>query len=171
MTGDVTYANLLALQELATRLGAQVESARDEIGETRDILKDAIDRLIPSFTAARIRAATDGDAAATDDDAAASSDDAARPNTTRAMGTAFSALQFQDISDQLLAHAQSRLTLLLNEINLMSLALEARNSPDNGALTLAQLIDRANDNLADLDVSLQKPVGRAHLGTGEMELF
>ena len=164
MTGDVTYAHMLALQELAARLGAQVESARDEIGETRDILKDAIDRLIPSFTAARIRAAAD-------DNAAASADDAHRPNTTRAMGTAFSALQFQDISDQLLAHAQSRLTLLLKEIKLMSLALEARNSPDNGALTLAQLIDRANDNLADLDVSLQKPVGRAHLGTGEMELF
>ena len=164
MTGDVTYAHLLALQELAARLGAQVESARDEIGETRDILKDAIDRLMPSFTAARIRATAD-------DDAAASADDAPRPNTTRAMGTAFSALQFQDISDQLLAHAQSRLTLLLKEIKLMSLALEARNSPDNGALTLVQLIDRANDNLADLDVSLQKPVGRAHLGTGEMELF
>ena len=166
MAGDVTYANLLALQELAARLGTQVESARDEIGETRDILKDAIDRLIPSFTAARTRASADEDAAIV-----LAQDEATRPNTTRAMGTAFSALQFQDISDQLLAHAQSRLTLLLKEINLMSLALEARNSPDNGALTLAQLIDRANDNLADLDVSLQKPVGRAHLGTGEMELF
>ena len=99
MAGDVTYANLLALQELAARLGTQVESARDEIGETRDILKDAIDRLIPSFTAARTRASADEDAAIV-----LAQDEATRPNTARAMGTAFSALQFQDISEIGRAH-------------------------------------------------------------------
>ena len=36
---------------------------------------------------------------------------------------------------------------------------------------LSLLVDQAIDNLADLDVSLLKPVGKAHLGTGDMELF
>jgi hypothetical protein len=145
-----SYASLLALHELASRLSSQVDSAHSEIGETRDILKDAIDRLMPAFTAMRAQ-------------------DIA-PVMNPSKREAFSALQFQDISDQLLAHAQARLSLLLHEVNLLINALEP--GAQNGAIEkLSVLVEQANDNLADLDVSLLKPVGKAHLGTGDMEMF
>jgi len=84
---------------------------------------------------------------------------------------AFSALQFQDISDQLLAHAQARLSLLLHEVNSLVNALEPGVAQNGAVEKLAQLVEQANDNLADLDVSLLKPVGKAHLGTGDIEMF
>ena len=146
-----SYASLLALHELATRLFSQVDSAHSEIGETREILKDAIDRLMPAFTAMRAQDVV--------------------PVMNPSKREAFSALQFQDISDQLLAHAQTRLASLLHEVDLLVTALE-RGAPQHGAAErLSRLVDQANDNLADLDVSLLKPVGKAHLGTGDMEMF
>ena len=78
-----------------------------EIGETRAILKDAIDRLMPALTAMRARDAS--------------------PAINPSKREAFSALQFQDISDQLLAHAQTRLSLLLQA----SLASAARHCPSD----------------------------------------
>ena len=45
-----TYASLLTLQELVSRLASHVHAAHDEIGETRAILRDAIERLMPAFT-------------------------------------------------------------------------------------------------------------------------
>ena len=146
-----SYATLLALHELVRRLSSQVDSAHHEIGETRAILKDAIDRLMPAFTAMR---ALD-----------------ALPVMNPSKREAFSALQFQDISDQLLAHAQLRLALLTKQVDLMLSALEPGPTQISSAARLSQLVEQANDNLADLDVSLLKPVGKAHLGTGDMELF
>lgn len=146
-----SYASLLALHELATRLSSQVDSAHSEIGETREILKDAIDRLMPAFTAMRAQ-------------------DIA-PVMNPSKREAFSALQFQDISDQLLAHAQTRLALLLREVDLLVSALAPGGAQNGAAEKLSQLVEQANDNLADLDVSLLKPVGKAHLGTGDMEMF
>lgn len=146
-----SYATLLALHELVARLASQVDSAHREIGETRAILKDAIDRLMPAFTAMRAQDT--------------------RPVMNPSKREAFSALQFQDISDQLLAHAQLRLTLLTQEVNLMMTALEPGPTQIGRADRLSLLVDQAIDNLADLDVSLLKPVGKAHLGTGDMELF
>ena len=146
-----SYASLLALHELASRLSSQVDSAHSEIGETREILKDAIDRLMPAFTAMR---ALD-----------------VAPVMNPSKREAFSALQFQDISDQLLAHAQTRLALLLHEVNLLLTALEPGGQQNGAGEKLSQLVEQANDNLADLDVSLLKPVGKAHLGTGDMEMF
>ena len=84
---------------------------------------------------------------------------------------AFSALQFQDISDQLLAHAQIRLASLLQEVDALMSALEPGALKNGAAQALAELVDQANDNLADLDISLVKPVGKDHLGTGDMEMF
>ena len=52
-TGSNNFAALIELQELSERLMTQIESAHREIGETRAILKDAIDRLMPAFTASR----------------------------------------------------------------------------------------------------------------------
>ena len=149
--GNPSYATLLALHELVTRVSSQVDSAHREIGETRAILKDAIDRLMPAFTAMRAQ------------------DKVPVMNPSRR--EAFSALQFQDISDQLLAHAQLRLALLTQEVDLMLVALKPGPAQVTGTAHLAELVEQAIDNLADLDVSLQKPVGKAHLGTGDMELF
>ena len=64
-----------------------------------------------------------------------------------------------------------RLTLLTQEVNLMMTALEPGPTQIGRADRLSLLVDQAIDNLADLDVSLLKPVGKAHLGTGDMELF
>ena len=146
-----SYATLLALHELVRRLSSQVDAAHHEIGETRAILKDAIDRLMPAFTAMR---AVD-----------------VMPVMNPSKREAFSALQFQDISDQLLAHAQMRLALLTQQVTLMLSALEPGPAQISNASRLSQLVEQANDNLADLDVSLLKPVGKAHLGTGDMEMF
>ena len=146
-----TYALLLALHELAARLSSQVDSAHSEIGETREILKDAIDKLMPAFTAMRAQDIV--------------------PVMNPSKREAFSALQFQDISDQLLAHAQTRLAFLLHEVNLLVTALQPGDPQNGTAGKLSQLVEQANDNLADLDVSLLKPVGKAHLGTGDMEMF
>jgi len=146
-----SYASLVALHELATRLSSQVDSAHNEIGETREILKDAIDRLMPAFTAMRAQDIV--------------------PVMNPSKREAFSALQFQDISDQLLAHAQARLGMLLHEVNLVVTALRPGDPQQGTAEKLARLVEQANDNLADLDVSLLKPVGKAHLGSGDMEMF
>ena len=145
-----SYSSLLSLQELATRVSSQIDSAHAEIGETRAILKDAIERLIPAFTANEV----------SHDTATGSAPDAA-----------FSALQFQDISDQLLAHAQTRLASLLEELNLLLAALKPANGPGHSSQHFVNVIEKANDNLAALDLSLVKPVGKAHLGAGDMELF
>ena len=147
----LSYATLLAYHELALRLFSQVDSAHHEIGETREILKDAIDRLMPAFTAMRAQDTI--------------------PVMNPSKREAFSALQFQDISDQLLAHAQVRLGQLLQEVELLLTAIQPGAQPEVSATRLAQLVNQANDNLADLDITLLKPVGKAHLGTGEMEMF
>ncbi|MBL0125811.1 MAG: hypothetical protein IPP88_25205 [Betaproteobacteria bacterium] len=149
--GSPSYASLLAMHELATRLSSQVNSAHMEIGETRAILKDAIDRLMPAFTAMRAQ------------------DVVAVMNPSKR--EAFAALQFQDISDQLLAHAQTRLASLLNEVNLAVEALQPGGMQDDATAKLARLVEQANDNLAALDISLHKPVDNAHLASGEIELF
>ena len=148
---EPSYAALLALHELATRLSSQVDSAHSEIGETREILKDAIDRLMPAFTAMRAQDVV--------------------PVMNPSKREAFSALQFQDISDQLLAHAQTRLASLLQEVRMLLAALQPGSLQNGAGERLSQLVEQANDNLADLDVSLLKPVGKAHLGTGDMEIF
>ena len=146
-----SYASLLAMHELATRLSSQVNSAHMEIGETRAILKDAIDRLMPAFTAMRAQDIV--------------------PVMNPSKREAFAALQFQDISDQLLAHAQTRLASLLHEVNLAVATLQPGGLQNGAVEKLALLVDQANDNLAALDVSLHKPVDNAHLGSGEIELF
>ncbi len=145
------FAALIELQELSSRLMAQIESAHREIGETRAILKDAIDRLMPAFTAMR---ATD-----------------AQQVMSPSKREAFSALQFQDISDQLLAHAQARLSSLQAAVYQLSKAMENGDVHPGDTDTLYALVEQANDQLADLDLNLIKPVGKAHLGTGDMELF
>lgn len=146
-----SYATLLAYHELASRLFSQVDSAHHEIGETREILKDAIDRLMPAFTAMRAQDSV--------------------PVMNPSKREAFSALQFQDISDQLLAHAQARLAQLLQEVDMLAAALAPGAQQHDSIERLTALVHQANDNLADLDISLLKPVGKAHLGTGDMEMF
>ena len=160
-----SYASQLVLQELAERLASQVDSAHCEIGETRAILKDAVDRLMPAFTAVR----SNESSVHTTEHIEPSHVRSGRAE--RASGPAFSALQFQDISDQLLAHAQLRLASLLAEVNEIAAALAPGPSGHLETDAVMRMIANANDNLATLDVSLVKPVGKAHLGIGDIELF
>jgi hypothetical protein len=134
----------LSLHELSARLGAQISAADGEIGETRAILKDAIDRLMPAFL---------------DEN-----------GVLRTNESAFSALQFQDISDQQLAHAQQRLRALSVQVARFVDALDGHAGAANAAALAALVVD-ANDTLTALDLTLAKPVSTPHLGTGEMELF
>lgn len=160
-----SYASILVLQELVERLASQVDSAHREIGETRAILKDAVERLMPAFTAMR------SNESLIETGAVQTTDHMRATHATRANGPAFSALQFQDISDQLLAHAQVRLQSLLTEVNGVAAALSPGPSGNPKIDVLMQTVARVNDKLALLDISLVKPVGKAHLGTGDMEFF
>ena len=158
-------ASRQAFQELVARLATQVDAAHSEIGETRAILKDAVERLMPAFTALRCSEINRAELPAEETDTLRTA------RATRASGPAFSALQFQDISDQLLAHAQVRLVLLLGEVNCIAAALTPDAAGQSKMDYFMQMVVSANDNLAALDVSLVKPVGKDHLGTGDMELF
>ena len=153
-----SYASLLTLQELVARLASHVHAAHDEIGETRAILRDAIERLMPAFTGTN------------DISKAPDNLDITTRSTHEA---AFNALQFQDISDQLLAHAQCRLSALVRELDRIAKNVEPADLIMRDALMLHLLthVEQVNDNLAELDFSLSKPVSKAHLGVGEMELF
>ena len=169
-----TYASLLTLQELVSRLASHVHAAHDEIGETRAILRDAIERLMPAFTQPGNTVKTPLNIPSADAQTP-NADNAERINQTRDAATvsAFNALQFQDISDQLLAHAQCRLKALVRELDRIAQSVEPANliRRDGIVLHLLQQVEQVNDNLAELDISLSKPVSKAHLGIGEMELF
>ena len=138
------------LRQLAERMRSQIDSAHAEIGETRAILRDAIERLIPAFTrqqsdTAEVRLAVHE--------------------------AAFSALQFQDISDQQLAHAQVRLVALRTQLDLFHAALTEGSQAAGVGRQLLSLVASANEHLAKLDITLVKPVAKPHLGSGDMELF
>ncbi len=169
-----TYASLLTLQELVSRLASHVHAAHDEIGETRAILRDAIERLMPAFTQPGNTVKTPLNTPSADAQTP-NADTAERINQTRDAATvsAFNALQFQDISDQLLAHAQCRLNALVRELDRIAQSVEPANliRRDGILLHLLHQVEQVNDNLAELDISLSKPVSKAHLGIGEMELF
>lgn len=157
-TNAPSYASLLTLQELVARLASHVHAAHDEIGETRAILRDAIERLMPAFTDTNGTSTAPANIGIT---------------TSPTHDAAFNALQFQDISDQLLAHAQCRLSALVRELDRIAKNVEPADLIRQDALMLHLLthVEQVNDNLAELDLSLSKPVSKAHLGVGEMELF
>ncbi len=143
-----TVAPLQELRVLTDRLRMQIDAAHAEIGETRAILRDAIERLIPAFTG-QSNTAVDINLAIHE--------------------AAFTALQFQDISDQQLAHAQLRLVALRAQLDRFHATLgEGGGSVES---RLMDLITSANEQLAKLDASLVKPVAKPHLGTGDMEFF
>ncbi len=141
---------LAELRQLTQRVRSQIDAAHAEIGETRAILRDAIERLIPAFTGQAMRPA----------DMQAAINEAA-----------FSALQFQDISDQQLAHAQLRLAALRTQLDCFQEGLGKDTEPSASRAQLMALIASANEHLAKLDVSLVKPVAKPHLGSGDMEFF
>ena len=161
---SLSYSSLLAIQELAERLLSQVDSAHREIGETRAILQDAVERLMPAFTAIR---GSEPRASMTEQ----SIDTARSARAVRAIGPAFSALQFQDISDQLLAHAQVRLASAMAELGGIVAVLSSYPSGHPPSDALLRMVAGANDKLTKLDISMVKPVGKAHLGTGDIDIF
>ncbi len=149
MTQD-THSALAELRQLTNRVRSQIDAAHAEIGETRAILRDAIERLIPAFTGRNMRP----------EDVQIAINEAA-----------FSALQFQDISDQQLAHAQLRLAALRTQLDSFQQGLGVDAAPAASGAQLLALIAGANQHLAKLDVSLVKPVAKPHLGSGDIELF
>lgn len=149
MTRDGPAA-LHELRLLTELVRSQLDAAHAEIGETRAILRDAIERLIPAFTGQRIGAA----------DVHLAIHEAA-----------FSALQFQDISDQQLAHAQVRLVALRSQLDCFHATLTEGTQAGLLEPQLLSLVKSASEALSRLDASLVKPVAKPHLGTGDMEIF
>ncbi|MBI3714983.1 MAG: hypothetical protein HY255_03185 [Betaproteobacteria bacterium] len=149
MTGEMD-ATLAELRVLTERVRTQIDAAHSEIGETRAILRDAIERLIPAFTGQRAQSAD---------------------MHLAIHEAAFSALQFQDISDQQLAHAHARLVALRTQFDCILTTFGNGTTSTATQQQLLALVKNANEQLAKLDVSHVKPVAKPHLGTGDMEIF
>ena len=125
---SMSPATMNLADEVGTRFGAQLCAAQLDVGEVRAILRDAIERLLTVCeTASR-----DG---------------------SGAFAAVIPALQFQDISDQLLAHAQTRIDGLRDIV-----------APPRPLNQMREALDR-------LEAGLAKPVGAPHLDTGDVELF
>jgi hypothetical protein len=125
----------------------QLESSQREIADVRGILADAVARLM------RDRCDR-GDGAI------------ARSNASVDTVTA---LQFQDLSDQLLAHAMSRLDALRDEVRqVRGVLAKSHAANEDGWDWIATKIHR---NLSAFAEHRNRPVATAHLAPGSVELF
>ena len=120
----------------------ELSGMRREIGQARELLRDAIEKLMLSFTAIGQAADVEGKAERSD----------ARARVIREVGVAVTALQFQDMVDQLLNHVLKRVDALEEEIG-----LEAASAAPPG-------------NAAASPTS-GKPVSQRRMDPGESELF
>lgn len=153
------------LSELVRGFAVHLYMARQELDQTRAILDDAVVRLMPVFTVFR-RGATDWKAAAQHGRLIAELEDVT--------GKALPAMQFHDISNQLLAHIQDRFDTFLAELERLSRGLrDASAAVDASAMAreLAVMRQTLNENMAALDRRLRKPVARDNMASGEVELF
>jgi len=113
-----------------------------DLGQARDLLHDAVDRLTSSFT--RIAELIES--------AALECDTAGR--VQKEVGAAVVALQFQDLIDQLLGHALKRLDAAQEPVGASVPSwTRTRGESDGGGL------------------AGQKPVAQRHLDPGGVELF
>lgn len=130
----------------------QLASSQREIADVRSILADAVARLM------RDRCGTN--------DCKVPSGDVGTDTVT--------ALQFQDLSDQLLAHASTRLDALRFEVGQVRGKLVANRDQDgtaDGAGNWQMIASSARRNLADFAKRRLRPVAAAHLVPGSIELF
>jgi hypothetical protein len=87
---------------------------------------------------------------------------------------ALPAMQFHDISNQLLAHIQDRFDTFLSELERLSRGLRYATEASRAKEMARQLGDMRvtlAENLAALDRRLRKPVARDDMASGEVELF
>lgn len=126
----------------------QLESSQREIADVRSILVDAVARLMRDRFGRNDCLATEGNIGA----------------------DTVTALQFQDLSDQLLAHASTRLDALRVEVRRLSGELAARQATDD-APNWQSIAMSAQRNLAAFAGRRMRPVAAAHLEPGSIELF
>lgn len=126
----------------------QLASSQREIADVRSILADAVARLMRDRCDGNAQAAANGSVGA----------------------DTVTALQFQDLSDQLLAHATSRLDVLRNEVAQVCDGLESLSvAPlDCNWHAITTSVYR---NLATFTERRNRPVAAAHLEPGSVELF
>ena len=153
------------LSELVRGFASHLYMARQELDQTRAILDDAVVRLMPVFTVFR-RGSPDWRTAMQDGQFVAELEQVA--------SKALPAMQFHDISNQLLAHIQDRFDTFLSELERLSLGLRAAtgaNKADVMARRLGDMRVTLAENMAALDRRLRKPVARDDMASGEVELF
>ena len=131
---------------------AQARSARSELGRLRSLIDDASDRLMASFgvigeLSAQQLASSQG----------AASEQA--QDMERAVGNAVSALQFQDMANQLVGHAAQRIELLER------IAESLRRLPD---VSMEELTDAVE---ATVCARQDGPVAQACMTGGSVDLF
>jgi len=151
--------------ELVRGFAVHMYMARQEVEQTRAILDDAATRLMPVFMVCR-QGLKDEGAPASGGQFAAPLDEVTR--------TALPAMQFHDISSQLLAHIRERFDTFLAELERVSRGMgDTFEGVDEGELAgrLAGMRAALADNLAALDRRLRKPVDQANMASGEIELF
>lgn len=153
------------LNELVRGFASHLYMARQELDQTRAILDDAVVRLMPVFTVFR-RGSPDW--------RTAMKDERFVTELERVTNTALPAMQFHDISNQLLAHIQDRFDTFLSELERLSRGLRNASEADRADEMAAQLGDMRvslAENMAALDRRLRKPVARDDMASGEVELF
>jgi hypothetical protein len=125
----------------------ELSSMRHEITQARNLLNDAIDRLVTSFM--NIHALVqDADAERT---AAAANAPAIADRIAAEVASAITALQFQDIMDQLLNHTLKRVALV--ELTLND-ATEGASLPDGSGRpgTGARPVYQSQVSAGDIDM-------------------
>jgi methyl-accepting chemotaxis protein len=88
----------------------------------------------------------------------------------RNVGLAVSTLQFQDMSSQLIAHAQMRIAALQEVANQMSAGTDSA-SRDTYLQQVAAYRNSLNEHVMGLDAKKTNPVAQENFDTGDIELF
>ena len=86
------------------------------------------------------------------------------------VGVAVSTLQFQDMSSQLIAHAQMRIAALQEVASQMSAGIDSP-SRDMYLQQIAAYRDSLNQHVMGLDAKKTNPVAQDNFDTGDIELF
>jgi hypothetical protein len=136
------------LADVIGLVDAQLEASQREIADVRGILADAVARLMR--------------------DRCGAGDPSGHPGGAGV--DMVTALQFQDLSDQLLAHTTSRLDVLRGEMQQVRGELSAGGDAGDRAAwhSIAVSVQR---NLTAFATRRQRPVAAAQLEPGTVELF
>ena len=175
-SGSATTELQRLLDGVTEHGGAHLDEIGADLAQTRLLLAVAIERLGGCFEAICADTARQREvlmAAGTQtptmsDDARATLLDCLSgiENQTKAMVTA---LQFEDMTGQLLAHAERRLAGLRDM--LAGLGAGAQTLTDGGEGAIEAMHELLAARSRELSGALSKSVGQRHLDSGDMELF